>query len=281
MRSLFFFLFILTVFAGCNTKKAETSSGNISATAPFIWETSFPKDIYVSSAYSTVAEQTKITDTANAWETALNNYDFFTIAGMAEPEKTATITSTSQLRDNVFGIYKAGPGDWPYPEYPDALAITQIFALRFNRGESNEYVSIQEADIIMNYDNFAFDDPFAFDYDFKTVLLHEMGHFLGLQHKARTYPRANTVMYPSIFSTEVKQTPLTVDIQDMASKYSIVVPLTAGGGSAIASGSTRSYTKDPGDSGEMTKIILELRANGECVHHADGVEFARHQTRSK
>jgi hypothetical protein len=27
----------------------------------------------------------------------------------------------------------------------------------------------------------------------------------------------------------------------------------------------------------MTKIILELRANGECIHHADGVEFTRHQ----
>lgn len=278
MRSLFFFLFLLAIATGCNTKKATTSSGSISTTAPFVWETAFPKNIYVSTAFTDPAETTKINEMTTAWETALNGYDFFTIAG-TEPERTSTITSTSQLRDNVFGIYKAGPGDWPYPEYPDALAITQIFALRHNRGESDEYVSIQEADIIMNYEGFRFDEPGTFDYDFRTVLLHELGHFLGLQHKARTFNRANTVMYPSIFSDESKQAPLPIDIQDMAAKYSITLPLTAGGGSAIASSSKRVYAPRPGVEGEMTKIILELRANGECVHHADGVEFARHQTR--
>lgn len=280
MRSLFSLLFLIFALIGCNAKKAETSSGSISVDAPFIWEgPGFPKDIYVSTAYSTVDEQTKISDMLNAWEIALNNYNFFTLAG-TETEKTTTITSTSQLRDSKFAIYKADNGDWPYPEFPDALAITQIFAIRYNRGASNEYVAIQEADIIMNYDNFAFDDPLTFDYDFRTVLLHELGHFLGLQHKPRTFPRANTVMYPSIFSYESKQAPLTVDSQDLASKYSIVLPLSAGGGSAIAS-SSRSYTRNTGDPGETTKIVLELKASGECVHHADGVVIKRHQAQLK
>lgn len=277
MRSLFFLLSLFALI-GCNAKKAETSSGSISVDAPFIWEgPGFPKDIYVSVAYTTVDEQTKIADMANAWETALNNYDFFDIVG-TDAEKTDTITSTSQLRDNKFAIYKAT--NWPYPEYPDALAITQIFAIRYNRGESNEYVAIQEADIIMNYENFVFDDPLTFDYDFRTVLLHEMGHFLGLQHKPRSYNRNNTVMYPSIFSYESKQAPLTVDKQDLAAKYAIVLPLTAGG-SAIASAPARTYTRSPGDAGEMTKIVLELKANGECVHHADGAVIQRHQANLK
>lgn len=279
MRSLFSLLFIIFALIGCNAKKAETSSGSISADAPFIWETSFPKDLRVSTAFTSPDEQTKIIEMTTAWETALNGYNFFNVIS-GEPEKTATITSTSQLRDNVLGVYKAGAGDWPYPEFPDALAITQIFAIRYNRGASNEYVSIQEADIIMNYQTFAFDNPAAFDYDFRTVLLHELGHFLGLQHKPRTFNRDNTVMYPSIFSYESKQAPLPIDRQDMAAKYSITLPLTAGGGSAIA-GRTRSFTRNPGDEGEMTKIVLELKASGECVHYADGAVIKRHQAKLK
>lgn len=280
MRSLFSLLFIIFALIGCNAKKAETSSGSISADAPFIWETSFPKDILVSTAFTTPDEQTKVIEMTTAWETALNGYNFFTMAG-ADSERTTTITSTSQLRDGILGIYKAGDGDWPYPEFPDALAITQIFAIRYNRGASNEYVAIQEADIIMNFDNFAFDDPMSFDYDFRTVLLHELGHFLGLQHKPRTFNRDNTVMYPSIFSYESKQAPLLVDRQDMAAKYSITLPLTAGGGGSAIAGRTRRFTRSPGDEGEMTKIVLELKASGECVHYADGAVIKRHQAKLK
>jgi hypothetical protein len=276
MRSLLLLFITLFIGAACNKKTASVTSGSVNANAPFIWETSFPKDMLISSEFNNPNETTKIDAMLNAWETSLNNYDFFTNAG-TDSEKTDSITSSSQLRDNLFGIYKAT--SWPYPEYPDALAITQIFAIRYNHGESNEYVAMVEADIIMNYDNFLFDsaDPSAFDYDFQTVLLHELGHFLGLQHKPRSYPRAQTVMYPSIFSqqSEVKQTPQTIDRQDLAAKYSITLPLTAAGSAIV--GTPKSYARNPGTTGEMTKIILELRANGECIHHADGVEFTRHQ----
>ncbi|MES2525744.1 MAG: matrixin family metalloprotease [Bdellovibrionota bacterium] len=279
MRSLFLLFVTLFIGAACNTKTATTSSGSISATAPFVWETAFPKDILVSVAFSTPDEQTKITAMMTAWETGAAGYDFFReVSPGTEPERTDTITGPNQLRDGKFAIYKAT--QWPYPEFPDALAITQIFAIRYNRGESSEYVAIQEADVIMNYEDFLFDDasPMAFDYDFQTVLLHELGHFLGLQHKPRSYNRNNTVMYPSIYSQslEVKQVPQLIDRQDLASKYSITLPPLTAGGSAIAT-SPRTYTRNPSDAGEMTKIVLELRANGECVHHADGVEFTRHQ----
>ena len=281
MRSLFLLFVTLFIGAACNTKTATTSSGSISATAPFVWETAFPKDMYVSLAFSAPdGEPAKVEAMMNAWETSVNGYDFFRNAG-TRAEKTDTITGPNQLRDGEFAIYKAI--NWPYPEYPDALAITQIFAIRYNRGESNEYVAIQEADVIMNDEDFDFDssNPATFDYDFQTVLLHELGHFLGLQHKPENYPRAQTVMYPrvcsqdSVFCIGVKQAPLAVDRQDLAAKYGIVLPLTAGG-SAITS-APRTYTRNPSDAGELTKIILELRANGDCVHHADGVEFTRHQ----
>ncbi len=275
MRSLFFLFITLFIGAACNTKTASVSSGSVSASAPFLWESGFPKNMYVSNAFATAPEQASVTASLNNWEVALNNYNFFTEAGTVA-EKTDTITSASQLRDNTLGIYKAT--NWPYPEFSGALAITQIFATRENRGSSNEFLSIVEADIIINYEDFYFDDlPGVFDYDFRTVLVHELGHFLGLQHKPDSYPRNQTVMYPRILNQddEVKQTPFTVDKQDLAAKYGIVLPLMAGGSAIV--GTPKTYTRNPGTTGEMTKIILELRANGECVHHADGVEFARHQ----
>lgn len=277
MRSLFFLLIIISTVA-CNSKKGEVSSGSINADAPFLWETAFPKSMYISVAYSDPVEQQRINQMLDEWESSMNNYNFFTVVSTNEAEKTTGLSSTSQLRDNKFVIYKAT--QWPYPEYPDALAITQIFAIRYNVGSSSEYVAIQEADVIVNYENFDFyledvDNNAIFDYDYRTVLLHELGHFLGLQHKPRTYNRNNTIMYPSIFTTEVKRSPKTVDRQDMASKYGITLPLTAGGSAIVAP--TRTYTKAPGDAGEMTKIILELKASGECVHHENGAVIKRHK----
>lgn len=273
MRPLFILLIILSLTA-CNTKKAEVKSGAINAQAPFLWETAFPKNMYISNGFTDAAQITKINDTMAAWETALNGYDFFANAGTDTRDINAINGSTSVLRDNKFVIYRADI--WPYTDYPFALAITQIFAIRYNSGESNEYVAIQEADVIINDENFDFDTG-GFDYDFKTVLLHELGHFLGLQHKPTSYNRNNTVMYPSIYSYESKPIPLTIDKQDLADKYGIVLPLTAGGSSIVAE--PQSYKKSADDAGQPVKLILELRANGECVHHADGVEFARHQTR--
>jgi hypothetical protein len=273
MRPLILLIFILAL-VGCNSKTAIVKSGSVNAQAPFLWETTFPKQMYISDAYSDAAEITKINESMSAWETAMNNTDFFNTAGTDTRDIDAINEATSVLRDSKLSIYKAMV--WPYPDYPYALAITQIFAIRYNNGDSDEYVAIQEADIILNYENFEFDTD-GFSYDFKTVLVHELGHFLGLQHKPTSYNRNNTVMYPSIYSYEIKQTPLTIDKQDMAEKYGITLPLNAGGSSIVAKPQT--YRRAPGDTGQPTKIVLELRANGECVHHADGAVIARHQTR--
>ncbi len=266
------FIFALFFLASCNqTETGSVSRGNINAEAPYLWTSSFPKQLHISSAFNAQpSDITSIRAVGDAWTTAVENKKTFFTYTTGATEKTVGLGSTSALNDGILGVYKATT--WPYPDYPDALAVTQIFAYRYNVGSSSEYVDIQEADIIMNYQNFHFDDPaVTYDYDLRTVMLHEMGHFLGLSHKSRFSNRNDSVMYPSIYNTEVKQTPKLIDVGDIASKYSITL---SGSGSPAIQGQGIKY--EPKGPGAAVRIILELKANGDCVHYEDGAEILRH-----
>ena len=267
------FIFALFFLASCNqSETGSISRGNINAEAPYLWTSSFPKQLQISAAFSTrPADITSIQAVGNAWTTAVENKKTFFTYTTGATEKTVGLGSTSALNDGILGVYKATT--WPYPDYPDALAVTQIFAYRYNVGASNEYVDIQEADIIMNYQNFHFDDPaVTYDYDLRTVMLHEMGHFLGLSHKSRFSNRDDSVMYPSIYNHESKPTPKPIDISDIASKYSITL---SGSGAPGIQGNGIKY--EPKGPGTAVKIILELKASGDCVHYEDGAEILRHR----
>ena len=54
-------------------------------------------------------------------------------------------------------------------------------------------------------------------YDFQTVMLHEMGHFLGLLHENTSIQES--VMYPTISQQTYNRTPLDDDIQNIRQKY--------------------------------------------------------------
>lgn len=279
-------LFILLPLVGCiksPTTATTVKGGAVNADAPYYWENpSFPKTMAISGQFST-DEITKIKAMGTAWKSGLSPSTNFFAYTEGASEKTTSLSNINQFNDGTLGIYKAS-SNWPYPDYPYALAVTQLFAIRYNRGASNEYVAIQEADIVMNYKNFRFDnvDPAVYDYDFQTVMLHEMGHFLGLSHKPTSFDRDDSVMYPSIYSSEEKRSPLPIDISDIASKYSISMLLGSSGSTASAmSGDESNYRPNPGEVGEKIKIIIELRAGGECVHTEDGVETQRHHIKLK
>jgi hypothetical protein len=243
-----------------------------------MWTSGFPKTLQFSSDFS-AGEVTAVQEMGDQWSTSLNNKeDFFDYNPVKISEKFKNTGSNSVATDGVLGVYKAI--EWPYPDYPDALAVTQIYAYRYNKGKANEYVDIQEADIMVNYDGFTFDlvTPHTsnIDYDLRTVVLHEMGHFLGLQHKAKTSDRTQSVMYPSIYSYEEKRVPKAIDIADIASIYNISL-------SALSANAIVMERPDyrPMDTGTPEKTIIELRASGECVHHIDGAEVLRHQVSLK
>jgi len=145
MRSLLA-VFSLLILIAC-TPSPEVTSGSstkeINREAPFIWgNKTFPKTVHISTSF-TAKENLAITRMATAWKTAVTNQKTFFAFGAAG-NNNYNLEDT----DGVMGIYKATT--WP-ADIPDALAITQLFGRRYNIGESDEHVSIVEADILMNY----------------------------------------------------------------------------------------------------------------------------------
>lgn len=282
------------LFLGACTPSAEVTSGgstdgkSINAEAPFIWKNkTFPKTVSISSDFN-VNEVSAITNMSDAWKASVNK-EFFSYG--------ARISNAHNIEepDGIMGIYKTT--NWPGDVDDTALAITQLFGRRYNVGDADEYVAIEHADILVNYKP----GPYAFDFDYedndidegfdlRTIILHEMGHFLGLQHIPTYYDRpeseddltrdeykATSVMYPSISSIEEKRVPQQKDKNELINKYNVG---GAGGGSAIASGSDR-YRPKASDPGKNVKIVLELRASGECVHKENGAIFKRHSVNLK
>jgi hypothetical protein len=273
-------LLILAISSSCTPSKtveADTTPGNINSEAPYLWpSTAFPRPLLISDQFSP-AEESNIIAMSSAWETAIEDKKNLISHGTeyADEVDTANLDLDALGRDGVNGIYKIT--HWPLSLPGSALAVTQIWGTRHNAGRSNEHVIISHADILLNEHiyNFRTDDTFvSTTFDLRTVLLHEMGHYLGLGHK-----EVNSVMLSSIGHTTKNLAPTNVDKADMASKYSI--SLSGGSGHAVTSGRNVIYTPDPGDVGKNIRILIELMADGECVHKEDGAVVARHPSNIK
>jgi hypothetical protein len=266
-------IFLFAVVSCMGTKVEENvTNGNINALAPYLWsDKSFPKTIQISNDFLG-PEVTNIEAMSTAWHDTVGNTNFFGF-GLRATEVSNNINNMDTFYDNVMGIYKTT--SWPDGLPTSALAVTQIFGRRYNTGSSYEFVNIEHADILVNYEIFNFDTAdTGSGYDLRTVILHEMGHFLGLQHNTAV-PRAQSVMYPSISSSESKRAPLQADINDMAGKYAIAMGGGAGGAIAAMS-ATKDHVIDETKPHEAVRILIELHADGECVHKINGAPVGRH-----
>jgi hypothetical protein len=271
-------LLIIINFTACVpspqvTESKSRSPASYDPDAPYIWgNKTFPKELRISENFAT-AEKSNITDMATAWKTVVYNKEFFSF-GASVPNKADSV-HPDKLLDSVFGIYKVTK--WPKDIPDDALAVTQLFGRRYNVGEDNEYVRIEHADIMVNY-QYRFKTTDAGDgFDLRTVILHELGHFLGLQHIDTREPKESSVMYPSITSSEIKIVPQTRDRDALADKYGITQALTASG----MTGGSIEYRPRNNDPGKETRILIELKASGECQHKIDGTLVGRHQVKLK
>ena len=273
MKKLLLITNIFLLFSCNATKTADsvTASSSINASAPYLWSSAaFPRNLKISDEFSD-AEVTAIQEMTSAWETAVENKkNFFNDTERTSEISSASLNLDSLGSDGIFGIYKIK--NWPMTLNSGALAITQIFGVRYNLGLPNEYVNIQHADILVNENLYNFrtvDAKNAYSFDFRTVILHEIGHFLGLPHKY-----GNTVMVPSITPSSDNRTPSSIDRTDLAGKYSVT--LGTGTNTAIISGPRVQYTPNSGDTGQEVKILIELKSNGECDHYENGIKQGNH-----
>jgi hypothetical protein len=269
---------ILAIFAllsavACNQKvEPESSGGNINASAPYLWSNgAFPRYLEISNDF-TDDEVDNIRDMADGWETAVSGQkDFFNHTRRTAEVSASNLNLDNLGDDNVNGIYKIT--HWPTALRGSALAVTQIFGRRFNIGARNEYVRIEHADVLINENLYNFrttGNTDGFNFDLQTVVLHELGHFLGLTHKT-----GNTVMVTSIGEGTNNRAPTSVDRADLADKYGAALPLMPGG-SGIAAAKTN-YV--PSGAGQQVKIMIELLTDGSCVHSENGVVVRRHSVR--
>ncbi|MFP5385641.1 MAG: matrixin family metalloprotease [Bacteriovoracia bacterium] len=265
-------LLSLAFLASCvpsKTVESEVNGGNINVSAPYLWSIyAFPRNLKISDDF-TAQEVTNIQSMTAAWETAVEDKkNFFNDTERTTEVSSPSLNLDSLGDDNVNGVYKIT--SWPMELSAGALAVTQLFGRRYNVGSSSEFVRIEHADILLNenlYDFRTGDSGVSGSFDLRTVMLHELGHFLGLSHKY-----GNTVMVPSIGTSTVARAPTGVDALDIADKYGIT--LGGGGAAAMAAGTQKTYV--PQDSGQKVKIMIELMADGECVHKENGAVTRRH-----
>jgi hypothetical protein len=271
-------LILLMLFIGCVPAQNEnlTTGGAANPAAPSVWpKNKFPVSIKLSNQF-TIAETNEIKDAITSWTTHVANGSNFTnISDNAVADKSG-VGNLNALLDGEFGIYKAV--NW-HPQLPvNALAVTQIFGVRRNAGQSNEYVEIVEGDIIFNW-TFPYYPTNPNGYDLFSVTIHEMGHFLGLGHI--TNYALDSVMYPSIGYSTFYFRPGDQDIINLKNKYNYgVAPQVLGLGAARAPASVPDSSATIDDvlhSGSGVKITLELYPNGDCVHKLDGEYQLHHQ----
>jgi len=207
---------IVVLIYGCKPQEEQevtTSVAYSSDSLPSRWSNSsiFPIHLNISNDFNQ-DESVAITNAANSWtlDEQKSSSDFFTTSS----ENIDNKDNLASYEDNLFGIYKVY--NWPESLPGTALAVTQINGL-----QKSSYIEITHADILLNYDFFSFTTDSSWGYDLQTVLVHEMGHFLGLYHESSSLEES--VMYPTISRYHDNHAPKQNDKEKLASKYGLTI----------------------------------------------------------
>jgi Matrixin len=203
---------------------------------------------------------------ARVWNNAVPSIPLFNVPlGTAASNGSSTL---SGFHDNELGIYKSD--SWFSNVSPNALAITQFYGTVTSDGSLGTYIDLTHADIILNYHNFTSADltytGSAFDYDIPTIVLHEMGHFLGLCHENS----ATSVMAPYYFTTQ--RTLKAFDTSKISALY-LNNQNYAFSAFTAASNNINALTTPIGST---VKGIVELNSNGICKHYINGKLIFQH-----
>lgn len=270
-------LFLLASCVGGQEKVTSSGSAGGNPNAPSRWPiNAFPKTVGISNLY-TAGEVSELRRAATSWSTTVGNgANFYNIPATLVTDKS-NVANLDSLLDNQMAIYKATT--WHHDLPATALAVTQIFGVRQNTGSANEYVQIIEADVLVNW-TYTYYPTVNSGYDLFSVVLHELGHFLGLAH---VYDYTlSSVMFPTIGYSTVFSGPGSNDISLIRSRYGLggAAPMAAAG-RELAQAEVALTPEDVLNSGNGVRILMELHADGTCVHKEDGIVVGSHPVNLK
>jgi len=168
--------------------------------------------------------------------------------------------------DNVFGIYVSN--DWFTDQDRFALAITQYFGIRNATGN----LELVHGDIIINnggdfefFTDLSRGAPDA--YDLSSILIHEIGHFLGLGHQGFS---ADSIMRPTLRPFSTEREVYDLDKETISNLY----PANEISTNAIIASSLSSQA--PKNEKKVIRGVIKLMANGDCEHYEDGKLIHKH-----
>lgn len=176
-------------------------------------------------------------------------------------------SATSSFRDGEIGIYKSYT--WFASVSSNALAITQFYGVVTSSPGLGQYIELTHADIIANYrdygSRFTMRNNPLIEFDLPTVMLHEMGHLLGLCHETTR---------PSIMAPYYLTTQRSLQTYDADLMKDIYVD------GAISAFSTKNANTNALSSPVGTEVrgVIELHEDGKCIHYLEGKKIFEHQT---
>ncbi len=203
-----------------------------------------------------------------AWNQAHDDVNFFDLnPGYVSNKDNIPLSS---FRDSIMGIYRSD--DWNYGQSSYTLAITQYFGYIRNSGSPGEYLELTHADIMLNYrDNDFSTKPYPGEYDLQSVILHELGHFIGQKHQFDW--DIDSIMQPYLDDGEIKRSLSAYDEATVRGSYAGYI---AGLQPFFGAGADRGERD-----GEEVSGIFELRKDGHCYHWQDGKLVHVHSSRLK
>lgn len=146
------------------------------------------------------------------WNQALGTKVFEIHYGTTNTQWTK---ATDPVMDSISGIYQQFFWEFPTLDY-------SVLAYTTNLSQGSR---IKQADIIFNFSYYNFADAdspprqFGENYiDFESVLVHELGHFLGLSH-SKIGEDENSVMLPTLRKGEKRRNLSDQDILNVRSLY--------------------------------------------------------------